>query len=305
MAIAKNKSSIVIYDTMQDDSHQIGVGLGCNGRIDVMFTPIDPKNTENRVELLKHIKDKRQSTILLQIVATNAPDSHALGFICTQENIETLCTTFELDKKSIQKGIKLVKDRKSSKIVEITSKSGINFEVLIELIRPKIKLILVGDNYDVNAFAGIGHKMGWAVQLLGKKGKFDRSIAALAEQIFTYEDINHITIDEHTAVVLMSHDYKTDFRVLQHFIPLGVPYIGLLGPKKRTMKMQGELQAAGSTLNLEALPNVFSPVGLDIGAETPEEIALAIAAEIIAVMRQRKGGFLKKKSGPIHQRDKS
>jgi xanthine dehydrogenase accessory factor len=304
IAIAKNKSSIVIYDTMQDDSHQIGVGLGCNGRIDVMFTPIDPKNEANRIELLKKIQGQRQSTILLQIVATDHSDKDALGYIVTQEEVEVLCTRFELDKKALSKSIKEVKDRKRSKIFAISSKTGENFDVLIELIRPKIKLILVGDNYDVNAFAGIGHKMGWAVQLLGKKGKFDRSIAALAEKIFTYEDLHDITIDEHTAIVLMSHDYKTDLRLLQHFSMLNVPYIGLLGPKKRTLKMQGELKTAGSTLNLETMTNLYSPVGLDIGAETPEEIALSIASEILASMRKGKGASLRKKKGPIHEREK-
>ncbi|HQU53039.1 MAG TPA: XdhC family protein, partial [Saprospiraceae bacterium] len=81
-----------------------------------------------------------------------------------------------------------------------------------------------------------------------------------------------------------------------------VPYLGLLGPKKRMIKMRDELLASSPPIDLEKNTNLRAPVGLDIGAESPEEIALSIAAEIIAVMRGREGTFLKDRMGPIHDR---
>jgi len=102
--------------------------------------------------------------------------------------------------------------------------------------------------------------------------------------------------------VMMSHDYKTDFNLLKQYLKKEIPYIGMLGPKKRFLKMQEELNEIGETTNLDELANLFAPVGIDIGAESPEEIALSVASEIIAVFRERNGGFLRRREGSIHER---
>jgi len=105
-------------------------------------------------------------------------------------------------------------------------------------------------------------------------------------------------IHDYTAVVLMSHDYNWDKTLLPIFLKKNPPYIGMLGPKKRMQKMQTELP----DYDLESLVNLHSPVGLDIGAESPEEIALSIAAEIVATFRGRDGASLKFRKGAIHER---
>ena len=87
------------------------------------------------------------------------------------------------------------------------------------------------------------------------------------------------------------------------FLKKSPAYIGMLGPKKRLQKMQNELQETDERLDLSNIHCLFSPVGLDIGAETPEEIALSIAAEIIANFRERNGGFLRNRIGTIHVRE--
>ena len=101
----------------------------------------------------------------------------------------------------------------------------------------------------------------------------------------------------------MSHDYKWDMQILQLFQKQNPPYMGMLGPKKRTIKMQDELQEEGIAIDLENINAFFSPIGLDIGAESPEEIALSVAAEIIAHFRERGGSFLKYREGTIHVRE--
>ena len=80
-------------------------------------------------------------------------------------------------------------------------------------------------------------------------------------------------------------------------------YIASLGPKKRFNKIVDELKANGRPLTEEELDRIYAPCGLEIGANTPEEIATSIFAEILAVFSNKEGGLLRKKSSPIHDRD--
>ena len=77
-AIMRGRASLVVYDTMDDDANEIGIGLGCNGRIEVLFIPIDPSNSENPIELLRRIEHKKNNSIQLSIIST-PEGSVALG----------------------------------------------------------------------------------------------------------------------------------------------------------------------------------------------------------------------------------
>ena len=300
IAILKAKSSIVVYDTLEDDEHQIGVGLGCNGRIEVLFTPINHKDKHNQVEFLKQITNRRQATILLQILSSNNSDSNLCGDIFTLDTLDDLAQKTLVDKHTIQAGIDSVFHKRKSNIFTLTNSQQETFEVLFEHIRPKIKLICIGDNYDVNAMINVGNELGWYIHLVGKTRKVGKTLLNKVDSFTDFAKANDIKTDEYTAVVLMSHDYKTDLRLLHNFLKVDLPYLGLLGPKKRLWKMNDALNDDGLQVNLDDFEHLYSPVGLDIGAETPEEIALAIAAEITAVFRGRDGGFLKIRQGSKH-----
>ena len=101
----------------------------------------------------------------------------------------------------------------------------------------------------------------------------------------------------------MSHNYDYDRDVLKKLVKTDTPYIGILGPRKRFDKMQEEFAQQGITLTAEDIHRIHSPIGLDIGAETPDEIAISIIAEIQGKFANRSGGFLKYRKAPIHYRD--
>ena len=294
IAIMKNESSIVVYDTTEDDPHQIGVGLGCNGRIEVLLTPIDNRDNSNQIHFLQKIINNRTSTILLQVLNIQGGNATLRGKFYTQDTLDDLSRVLSVNLNEIQDKIQRVFYKRKSKVFTLTNEAGHKYEVLFELIRPKIKLVCIGDNYDVNAFMGIAQELGWEIHVAGKQRKLSKVVYQAAKKTYSIEEAKNIKMDEHTAVVLMSHDYKTDLTLLKTFIKMDIPYIGLLGPKKRMFKMQDEITDEGIEVNLDELPNLYSPVGLDIGAESPEEIALAISSEIITVFRERSGGFLKK-----------
>ncbi len=303
MAISKNESSVVIYDTMDDDSHQIGVGLGCNGRIDVMFTPIDRKDSNNPVEQLIKIKYSRDCSVLFQIIGSSEAGEKNLGKIYTENDYKILAKELDEPLENLKLLSNELKKRRKSKAVKFRYKNDGYLELLMEVIHPKVKLICIGDNYDVNSIVSIAHELGWEIHVAGKMRKLSKHVFQNAKSVCTFDEATRIELDDHTAVILMSHDFETDFGLIHHFLKKEISYLGLLGPKKRMKKIEDTLRKNDPDIDLNAAVNLFAPTGLDIGAESPEEIALSIVAEIIATMRKREGKPLKERKGPIHERD--
>jgi xanthine/CO dehydrogenase XdhC/CoxF family maturation factor len=113
-------------------------------------------------------------------------------------------------------------------------------------------------------------------------------------------DLNESELDENSAALLMSHSLETDKKNLRKLSGTNTRYIGMLGPKTRSERILEELKDEGVEIETQ---NIFSPTGLDLGASTPEEIALSIVAEIKAVFNDRTGGFLKDRELPINERN--
>ncbi len=299
IAIFKNQPSKVVYDTMDDDANQIGVGLGCNGRIEVLFTPINTDDPNNDIEQLRRIVKWNQPAIILKVIeASNTSD--LLGQSLLVNKGSEALDFAGLKAQMLKALVESVQKERKPLIASLKNEAGDEVELLVEFIKPETRLVIVGDNYDVNAMVGVVKELGWAIYIIGRAKKITKGIFKQAKRVVAYNEADQIPIDSFTAVVIMSHDYDRDRKALLHFIARHPKYIGLLGPKKRREKMQQE--AEFEQYNLEALVNLHSPVGLDIGAQTPEEIAISVVAEIIATFRDRDGVPLKYRSGTIHER---
>jgi xanthine/CO dehydrogenase XdhC/CoxF family maturation factor len=181
------------------------------------------------------------------------------------------------------------------------------FEVFLELIQPVISLIIFGGGFDARPVSQLAKTLGWNVSVT------DECVSHIAPIFFPAADKLQLCqrefvdrdfdITPYTACVLMSHNYEYDRDVLKKLLNTATPYIGILGPRKRFEKMQGEFLTQGIDLAEKDLHRIHSPIGLDIGAEAPDEIAVSIIAEIQSKFSDRSGGFLKYNPGPIHQRD--
>jgi len=114
------------------------------------------------------------------------------------------------------------------------------------------------------------------------------------------EALRGIVIDKRTVAILLTHNYNYDLAMLAILVPLRLSYIGVLGPKKKMQRMQVELAEKGINWEEELWQAVHGPAGLDIGAETSEEIALSILAEIKATLEGRAGAPLRDKKTTIH-----
>ena len=199
---------------------------------------------------------------------------------------------------ALQEAIQTVLAKKSPRIFDLQADEHM-VKVLLEFVRPETRLVIVGDNYDVNAMANVASTLGWEIWVVGRLKKMTKELVEKVKRVVPFEDHAKVIPHDYTAVILMSHDYKWDLEILQHFLEHQPAYLGMLGPKKRTLKMDAELDGT----DLESVVFLHSPTGLEVGAESPEEISLSIASEILAVFRQKGGQPLRKKVGPIHERE--
>ncbi|WP_420147310.1 XdhC family protein [Spirosoma sp.] len=291
---------VVTYDTMDDGANSFGVGLGCNGIIDVLIEPVDPQNPQNPVAFLKEFAQQRDVRAMATVLKSdNIPDiAPGNRFVQTDLGEGTVPTWLQADMQNV-----LTSGKPLTKLYELPSGT---IEVFTERIDPGIELVIFGAGYDVIPVAKLARELGWQVTVT------DDCIAHLSPKRFPvatcvlYADreavIDKLTITNRTAAVLMSHNFNYDRAVLQELLKTDVPYIGMLGPRKRFDKMQAEFEREGFFFNDDVLHRVHAPIGLDLGAETPDEIALSIIAEVKAFFTKGAGGFLKNKPGPIHER---
>jgi xanthine/CO dehydrogenase XdhC/CoxF family maturation factor len=307
-AISRSESTLITYDTTEDDEHQIGVGLGCNGIIDVLFTPIDYNAKKNPVEILKTCMESRRKThILITITGLKniSLDNLKAGDVIEYDGLESLT---HLQNEDI---IKQIYDAVENQILigksaplKFNLENGGRLEVFIEILPPEIHLILMGNQYDVYPLTRLVKEMGWRVTIVANPLKVNSKISRIADEIVLPDNFTDLLFDNHTAIVLMSHDYKTDKYNLPIALKTDVPFIGMLGPRVRSEKIFTELMAEGINISENNFERIHAPVGLDIGAVSPEEIALSLIAEIRASFSNRDGHFLRLRQTTIHERDK-
>ena len=111
---------------------------------------------------------------------------------------------------------------------------------------------------------------------------------------------NTIQPNARSAALVMNHTYLRDKQMVLSLLSSTIPYVGVLGPRERTAEIVEELESAHTPFTDAQRARLFGPLGLDIGTETPEEIALSAIAEIQAVLHARPGSSLKERQGPIH-----
>ncbi len=301
-AIAANQPSVVTYDTTRDDHNQIGVGLGCNGIIDVLFTPLDPTDAVNPISLLRDRAHCRQPRLLATITGCDA-HPETLGKSLPFENRAQWLRDFMMPElaEAVFADAEICLKNGVTQTLFYTTSSGDEARICLEVLMPAIHLVLYGSNNDIYPMARIGKDLGWDLTVMANPLKVEKLLFALAAKVLHPKGDEQPDIDPYTAIVLMAHDYKTDMQNLRNLLHSQARYIGMLGPRKRAKKMFDAFESEGDPIPEEVMERVFAPAGLDIGALTPEEIALSIAAEIRACFAGRPGGSLRLKEGAIHE----
>jgi xanthine dehydrogenase accessory factor len=170
-------------------------------------------------------------------------------------------------------------------------------EVVHEVVPPPRPIVIFGGNYDALPVARFAHALGWDVTLVERRPLLGASHAEFSQhaRVLTgraNDALSRLPLTPRTAAVVMTHNYEEDRALLRGLIASSVRYIGMLGPRRRTDRLLGELAASGTVLDGAARARIHGPVGLDLGARAPEEIALSIIAEVQAVTADRSGRSL-------------
>jgi xanthine dehydrogenase accessory factor len=270
--LQKKETMLVPYDTREDtdiETRPVGAGLGCNGWIEILLEPIFPDQPHLVLEKLKEWNRLGREGVIRLYPHQKNPHPEF----------------FSLD---------------------TPTPSG-DSHVYFEKFTPPISLTLIGAGYDAVALAGLAVKMGHDVRVVDFRSSLPiprRAFAGVSEyiQCEPKEFRDKVKLNDRSVVVVMTHQAEDDLAALPQILNQQPAYVGLLGPQVRGKRLLDELQQNGIYFSKETVQNIYFPVGLDIGAETPAEIALSVLAEISAVMNDRKGGLLRERSGPIHFR---
>ncbi|WP_303317974.1 XdhC family protein [Flavivirga abyssicola] len=168
---------------------------------------------------------------------------------------------------------------------------------------PCFKLVIIGAEHDAVQLCKYATLTGWEVAVVSGPSE-SKSIAnfpgAISFQAVSAEHMETTSIDDQTAIVLMTHNFANDLRYLVQLKNTNPVYIGLLGPLKRREDLLSQLIEYCPDIEDDFLDSIHGPAGINIGSETPQEIAVSIVAEILSVARKQDPISLSKKKGKIH-----
>ncbi|HLL44995.1 MAG TPA: XdhC family protein, partial [Segetibacter sp.] len=306
MVMLQKKPMLVTYDTTDEDDAKLGVGLGCNGIISILIEPLSKKDANNSIELLKAFLSKRQTAVLVTLFSLEKK--------VTQPGTCLILTEDGRIKSSIENEYlqtNLIEDAHQVLISRTSQIKTYNIENsltgFIELLEPAVSIVIFGAGNDSIPLVQMARVLGWETTVAdGRSNYATRERFPLVNSVIVTKPENflsQINFDDRTVAVLITHNYNYDIAVLRQLVTLNVSYIGVLGPKKKLDRMLEELKEGGMLIDEETTKNVFGPAGLDIGAETSDEIALSILSEIQAVLSKRTGSSLREKKESIHPRD--
>lgn len=298
---------LVVYDTSDEEDATIGIQLGCSGIIQVLFEPIDEHDPLNPIELLKKAIHKRQNTVLVTLYASQIKKGDTVGTSMLLEDSGEFHnnSTFQFVPEPLMQDIKETLTVKKSSFKSYQQNDN-TFNAFLSFISPPISLVIVGAGNDAIPLQSIAETLGWEVTIVDGRhtyAKIERFSSACQIIVSKPEKVlQQIPIDDKTVFVLMTHNYNYDYAILKALLGKNIPYIGALGPKKKLDNMINDLKAENIVLNEKQKNILYGPVGLEIGAETPAEIALSITAEIMSVMNKKKGESLRNLLTEIHPR---
>ncbi|TMI92146.1 MAG: XdhC family protein [Bacteroidetes bacterium] len=307
LAIHSSKTMLVTYDTTDEDDAKFGMGLGCNGIIQVLIEPLPGPNEFRVIDLLRKAYESRQKAGLVTLYSLKDKRGPQPGscFLLNENGEYSGEIPFSQKELVMKEAMDVIKKQKSSfKKYQVNSQEIIAFT---EIILPAVSLVIIGGGNDVIPLVKMADILGWQTTVADGRPMYankERFPVPSCQVLFSKaEDVlQNITVDNRTVFVLMSHNYNYDLSILRALLERQIVYIGILGPKKKLTMMIEELEDDGIILTPQQRDVIHGPVGLNIGAETAEEIAISIVAEIKSVLSSTRPESLRNREDTIHLR---
>ena len=266
--LASGTPDLVTYDTTSENDLVWGVGLGCHGVVQVLIEKLPPHPSW-------------AATVAANLAAHRSTDL-AVIYQSAASNVGT---------------------HLSSDVAANISEPSIR--IFLNTLPAPTALVVFGAGDDARPLVRMAKELGWHVTVAAPRRDFATSQRfPLADQVIVApaaELVSRVAPIPHALAVVMTHHYVHDVPVLRDlFASPNFRYIGLLGPRKRAERILADLEKSGASIAPETRSRLHAPVGLDLGAETPEEVALSIVAEIQTFLSNRDARPLRQRKQPIH-----
>lgn len=301
------RPTCVTYDAKADEDLVWGLGSGCSGIVHVLIEAASAR-TDRLVQFLDACSRGRRRAAFATVIRSGETEL-PLGtrvFRCPDG-------ATAIDAGAPAAGIALHMPQILADL-QGAVRSGVSFvkhygagdavEIFIEAVEPPVPLVIFGAGADVAPLVAISRHLGWHTTVVDTQARarsLERFAHADAVVLCRPEEARaRVTLTASTVVVVMTHNYLHDLEVLNALLDEPARYVGCLGSRRRTERLRSQLRRAPVARPTPVSRLLHAPVGMDIGAEAPAEVALSIAAEILAVLRGRSGGPLHRRDGSIH-----
>lgn len=298
---------VVSYDSrMPDDPDSDDVrqafGLGCEGVVDVMLERAGVPGRLDALEFADQCIRAQKRGAVVTVIRSEVPGIRPGTRVAVMDRDESIGDVFD---PALRAG--MLADARSAIATgescnrTYRSDAG-NVDVFVEAILPPPRLFVFGTGHDAMPVVQLAKSLGWDAVVCAHDARVSvrQRFHQLADEVLVgspEELAERVDEADRAVTVVMSHHYERDKQSLAKLVGTHCRYIGVLGPRARTARMVSELG-----MGPYADARIHAPVGLEIGAETPQEIALAIISEVQANLARTQGVSLRERKGPIHDR---
>jgi len=303
--MASQGMELITYDSTSSDDIVWGLGLGCAGMVHVLMEGTSRPEVRKSLELAKDASRTGEPFVLATVFSTSGspgltPGSRWLQTGNACNSVGTWNDAFS----------RVLRDACSEALS--SGRAGVNAfsgpagraEVFIEVVQPALPLMIFGAGADALPMTRFGLELGWQVSVIDTRAAHLNMLHDEAVQRILLQQpsdlLDAVAFRGREAAVVMTHNFNLDYEFLRILLASPVRYVGLLGSRQKSAMLMAKLEDEGLGPPAAQRVKLFSPVGLDIGAETPAEIALSVVAEIQSVIASGSGSSLRTLQGSIH-----
>jgi len=301
-ALFQGEPALVTYDTRDEDDPRHGLGPGCQGVVRILLEPLDFANPDNPLELLRGFAQHPVPAVLATIFETDASGlKAAVGQRVLLTETGAVRGT-PLLAAPLAEAARATLAQGQPQILTLDTDAG-PVRASLEVLTPPLRLVVYGAGNDAQPLVHLAASLGWHITVVDGRPNLAtaaRFPEAAEVRIVPMRELETATPDPLAYHVLLSHNYAYDLAALQTLLASPAPYIGLLGPRLKAQRLLDELDTFPTAQVQLLRERLHSPIGLDLGSETPEEIALCIVAEIQAQRSQRQARPLRERAGTVH-----
>jgi xanthine dehydrogenase accessory factor len=270
-----------------------GYGMGCNGIIHVLLERLAPRDCPV-LEALSEVVRSRRTAAIAHVVGPDSQFGGRLLLNCDGSITNRLSSNASVPE--IQAELNVLK---ASVFTQVGPDTGVFFEKLA----PPVRLMIFGAGDDAIALTELAHFLGWQTCVFDGRAHYAKPAKFPLADLVAVRPLGGPIPepDPWSAAVVMTHSYSQDLDILKTLMGLKLRYLGVLGPRKRTMQLAADASAEAQN----SFSDVYTPMGLDLGGDGPQQVALAVVAEVQSVFQGRPGGALRNRLGPIHDSESS